>query len=297
MVSYGQELKFGTFITPTSSDPERVIELAVASDRLGFDLASFQDHPYQPALLDAWSLIAFVAARTERISLSANVSNLPLRLPVLLARASATIDLLSNGRLELGIGAGGFWDAIEAVGGRRLEPGQAVEALGEAIQIIRELWNPDAPGPARFEGKFYSVSEAKRGPRTPHSIGIQIGAYKPKMLHLTGRLADGWIPSFGYLKSIESLAAMNAAVDEGALLGRNPSEVRLGDKHRVPMKRRSKRWPGWRRTTALADSSSVPTRSLSLKPSWRSESRNSDRGFRRGRARSNPRPLVESLRL
>lgn len=227
MVSYGQELKFGTFITPTSSDPERVIELAVASDRLGFDLASFQDHPYQPALLDAWSLIAFVAARTERISLSANVSNLPLRLPVLLARASATIDLLSNGRLELGIGAGGFWDAIEAVGGRRLEPGQAVEALGEAIQIIRELWNPDAPGPARFEGKFYSVSEAKRGPRTPHSIGIQIGAYKPKMLHLTGRLADGWIPSFGYLKSIESLAAMNAAIDEGAAAaGRNPSEIR-----------------------------------------------------------------------
>lgn len=227
MVSYGQELKFGTFITPTSSDPERVIELAVASDRLGFVLASFQDHPYQPALLDAWSLIAFVAARTERISLSANVSNLPLRLPVLLARASATIDLLSNGRLELGIGAGGFWDAIEAVGGRRLEPGQAVEALGEAIQIIRELWNADAAGPARFEGKFYSVSGAKRGPRTPHAIGIHIGAYKPKMLRLTGRLADGWIPSFGYLKSIESLAAMNAAIDEGAAAaGRNPSEIR-----------------------------------------------------------------------
>ncbi|MCW5945388.1 MAG: LLM class flavin-dependent oxidoreductase, partial [Cryobacterium sp.] len=227
MVSYGQELKFGTFITPTSSDPERVIELAVASDRLGFVLASFQDHPYQPALLDAWSLIAFVAARTERISLSANVSNLPLRLPVLLARASATIDLLSNGRLELGIGAGGFWDAIEAVGGRRLEPGQAVEALDEAIQIIRELWNADAAGPARFEGKFYSVSGAKRGPRTPHAIGIHIGAYKPKMLRLTGRLADGWIPSFGYLKSIESLAAMNAAIDEGAAAaGRNPSEIR-----------------------------------------------------------------------
>lgn len=227
MVSYSQELKFGTFITPTSSDPERVIELAVASDRLGFDLASFQDHPYQPALLDAWSLIAFVAARTERISLSANVSNLPLRLPVLLARASATIDLLSNGRLELGIGAGGFWDAIEAVGGRRLEPGQAVVALEEAIQVIRELWNADASGPARFEGKFYSVSGAKRGPRTPHSIGIQIGAYKPKMLRLTGRLSDGWIPSFGYLKSIESLSAMNAAIDEGAAaVGRNPSEIR-----------------------------------------------------------------------
>lgn len=227
MTDYGHELKFGTFITPVSADPFKVVDLAVLSDRLGYDLVSFQDHPYQPALLDAWSLLAYVAARTERIHLSANVSNLPLRLPVLLARGSATIDLLSNGRFELGIGAGGFWDAIEAVGGRRLNPGDAVDALEEAIQIIQQLWNTKESGGARFEGQFYSLSGAKRGPQTPHQISINVGAYRPKMLDLVGRYADGWIPSFGYLPSVESLEQMNAAIDSGARkANRDPKQIR-----------------------------------------------------------------------
>lgn len=227
MTDYGQQLRFGTFITPTTVDPQRVVELAVLSDRLGFDLVTFQDHPYQPALLDAWSLLAFVAARTERIHLSANVSNLPLRLPVMLARASTTIDLLSAGRFELGLGAGGFWDAIEAVGGRRLTPGQSVDALEEAIRVIRAIWAVGEPGGATVDGEFYSVRGAKRGPASPHPIGISIGAYKPRMLRLTGRAADGWIPSFGYLPSLDALADMNRHIDEGAeQAGRSPADIR-----------------------------------------------------------------------
>lgn len=227
MADYGQELRFGTFVTPASADPDRVVELAVLSDRLGFDLVTFQDHPYQPALLDAWSLLAFVAARTERIHLAANVSNLPLRLPVVLARASTTIDLLSGGRFELGLGAGGFWDAIEAVGGRRLTPGQSVDALEEAIRVIRAIWAVGEPGGASVEGEFYSVRGAKRGPRTPHPIGISIGAYKPRMLNLVGRLADGWIPSYGYLESLDAFARMNKLIDEGAeQAGRSPADIR-----------------------------------------------------------------------
>jgi len=121
MTDYGHELRFGTFITPTSADPDRVVELAVLSDRLGFDLVTFQDHPYQPALLDAWSLLAFVAARTERIHLSANVSNLPLRPPAMLARASVTIDQLSGGRFELGLApeASGTPSKVSAADGSR----------------------------------------------------------------------------------------------------------------------------------------------------------------------------------
>lgn len=227
MTDDGQQLRFGTFITPTTADPDYVVELAVLSDRLGFDLVTFQDHPYQPALLDAWSLLAFVAARTERIHLSANVSNLPLRLPVLLARGSTTIDLLSAGRFELGLGAGGFWDAIEAVGGRRLTPGQSVDALEEAIRVIRAIWAVGEPGGATVEGEFHSVRGAKRGPASPHPIGISIGAYKPRMLRLTGRAADGWIPSFGYLTSLDALADMNRHIDEGAeQAGRSPADIR-----------------------------------------------------------------------
>lgn len=220
-------LSFGTFLTPSAAHPQSVVELAVLSERLGFDLVTFQDHPYQPALLDAWSLLAFVAARTERVHLSANVSNLPLRLPVVLARASTSIDLLSGGRFELGLGAGAFWDAVEAVGGRRLSPGQAVAALEEAITIIRSIWSVDEPGGARVDGEFYRVAGAKRGPRSPHPIGISIGAYKPRMLNLTGRLADGWLPSFGYLESLEQLDTMNRLIDEGAeQAGRAPSDIR-----------------------------------------------------------------------
>lgn len=226
-MDYGHDVKFGTFLTPASRDPHGVVELAVLSDRLGFDLISFQDHPYQPALLDAWSLLAFVAARTERAHLAANVTNLPLRQPVVIARSSVTIDQLSGGRFELGLGAGGFWDAIEAVGGRRLSPGQSVTALGEAIRVIRALWAVDEPGGASVDGEFYSVRGAKRGPASPHPIGITLGAYGPRMLHLTGEAADGWVPSFGYLSSEKALAEMNERIDAGAeSAGRSPTEIR-----------------------------------------------------------------------
>lgn len=227
MTDYGQDVTFGSFITPSSGDPDRVVELAVLSESLGFDLVTFQDHPYQPALLDAWSLLAFVAARTERIHLAANVANLPLRAPIVLARASTTIDQLSGGRFELGLGAGGFWDAIEAVGGRRLTPSQSVDALDEAIRIIRAIWAVGEPGGARVDGTHYSVRGAKRGPASPHPIGILVGAYKPRMLRLTGRAADGWIPSYGYLDGPQALGPMNAHIDEGATqAGRSPSDIR-----------------------------------------------------------------------
>ncbi len=226
-VDYGHDVRFGTFITPSSRDPHGVVELAVVSDRLGFDLITFQDHPYQPALLDAWSLLAFVAARTEHAHLSANVTNLPLRQPVVLARSSVTIDQLSNGRFELGLGAGGFWDAIEAVGGRRLSPGDAVTALEEAIRVIRAVWAVEEPGGATVDGEFYRVRGAKRGPASPHPIGISIGAYKPRMLDLVGRAADGWLPSFGYLTGASALTEMNRRIDDGAeSVGRSPAEIR-----------------------------------------------------------------------
>jgi len=78
-----------------------------------------------------------VAASTGSIRLSPNVLNLPLRPPAVVARSAASLDLLTGGRVELGLGAGAFWEAIEAMGGRRLSPAQAVRALAEAIGIMR----------------------------------------------------------------------------------------------------------------------------------------------------------------
>jgi alkanesulfonate monooxygenase SsuD/methylene tetrahydromethanopterin reductase-like flavin-dependent oxidoreductase (luciferase family) len=139
---YGHSLLFVTFVTPISCPAQQPVELAVLAEELGFDLVTFQDHPYQPAFLDTWTLLAWVAARTKRVHVSANVLNLPLRPPTVMARAAASLDLLSGGRFDLGLGAGGFWDGVAAMGGRRLTPGQAVDALSEAIDVIRGVWGP-----------------------------------------------------------------------------------------------------------------------------------------------------------
>src|SRR5689334_24437465 len=126
-MDYGHALKLGTFITPTNAAPDVPVGLARLSEELGYDLVTFQDHPYQPRFLDTWTLLTWVAAQTERIRVSGNVLNLPLRQPAVLARAAASLDLLSGGRFDLGLGAGGFWDAIEAMGGPRRTPAQAVQ--------------------------------------------------------------------------------------------------------------------------------------------------------------------------
>src|ERR1700753_806088 len=123
MPDYGHPLRFGSFITPVNAPPDQPVRLAVLSEQLGLDLVTFQDHPYQASFLDTWTLLTWVAAQTERIALSGNVLNLPLRQPAVLARSAASLDLLSGGRFELGIGAGGFWDALAGMGRRRLTPG------------------------------------------------------------------------------------------------------------------------------------------------------------------------------
>jgi hypothetical protein len=226
MSDYGHDLEFGVFITPASKDAGKVLALATLADRVGLDLVSFQDHPYQPRFLDTWTLLSFVAARTSRVHVSANVLNLPLRNPAIVARAVASLDILSGGRAELGIGAGASWDGIEGMGGRRLSAGQSVDALEEAIDVIRSLWDVGQPGGTSFDGSYYSLSDAARGPAPLHDVGIWVGAYKPRMLNLTGRKADGWLPSLPYLQEGD-LAAGNRAIDEAAVeAGRDPSEIR-----------------------------------------------------------------------
>lgn len=228
MTDHRHDLLFGTFITPLAQPATHAVEMALVADRAGLDLATFQDHPYQPAVHDTWTLLAYVASRTQNIHVSANVLNLPLRQPAVLASSAASLDLLSGGRFELGLGAGAFWDAIAAMGGRRLTAGQSIVALEEAITIIREIWNTKQHGGVRVTGTYYQVNGTKRGPAPAHQIGIWLGAYKPRILSLTGWLADGWLPSLAYLPGgVADLNEMNKHIDEGAATaGRAPSEIR-----------------------------------------------------------------------
>ena len=228
-MDYGQELHFGTFISPSARHPRHAVETATAADRAGLDLVTFQDHPYQPDFLDTWTLLAYVAARTSRVRLSHNVLNLPLRPPIMLARAAASLDLLSGGRFELGLGAGRMWDSIEAMGGPRRTGGESVEALEEAITIIREVWATDKRGPIFVDGKHYRALGTPRGPAPAHDIGIWVGVGKPRMLRLVGRKANGWsVPISLFLPGgPTTLDEPNRVIDEAALAaGREPSDVR-----------------------------------------------------------------------
>jgi alkanesulfonate monooxygenase SsuD/methylene tetrahydromethanopterin reductase-like flavin-dependent oxidoreductase (luciferase family) len=216
--------RFGFFLVPDAEQPELTIDRAIAADQLRLDLIGIQDHPYQRRFLDTFSLLAFIAARTQQIRLTPDVANLPLRPPAVLAKAAATIDLLSGGRFELGLGAGGFADAIHAMGGPRRSTGESVAALEEAIAVIRLMWGDQQP--ASFEGEYYRVKGVKPGPPPAHPIGIWLGAYGPRMLRLTGRLADGWLPSVPRLP-LEEVPARQTAIDEAAqAAGRDPASIR-----------------------------------------------------------------------
>ncbi|MDW5326733.1 LLM class flavin-dependent oxidoreductase [Plantactinospora sp. KLBMP9567] len=226
MPDYGHEVLFGTFITPRADDPDRVVTLAELTEAAGLDLATFQDHPYNPGFLDTWTQLSWVASRTQRLRVSANVLNLSLCPPALLARAAASLDLLSKGRFELGLGAGAMWDGIEGMGGRRLTPGQGVHALREAIEILRGVWDTANREPLRHDGRHYQVPGMRRGPAPAHDIGIWLGAYRPRMLELTDAVADGWLPTLEYLQSPDRFTA-NRIIDRGAEeAGRDLRQIR-----------------------------------------------------------------------
>jgi len=224
MPDYGHELEFGVFLPPAAEQFGETLQLAQAADVLGLELVSVQDHPYQSAFLDTWTLLTVLAAATSQVRVFPNVANLPLRPPAVLARSVAGLDIITGGRVELGLGAGGFADAIAAMGGPRRTPAESVEALGEAVEVIRALWTPGRG--VKFAGKHYSLNGARPGPFPVHPVGIWLGAYKRRMLQLTGRAADGWLPSSPYAPP-EELAAMNQIIDDAAEeAGRSPADVR-----------------------------------------------------------------------
>lgn len=222
MTDYGHDLLFGTFLTPTAAAPERVVALAQQTEQAGLDLVTFQDHPYQPGFLDTWTLLSWVGAVTSTVRIAPNVANLPLRPPAVLARSAATLDRLTGGRVELGLGSGAFWDAIVAMGGPRRTAGQGVDALTEAVAVIRALWDTEQTARLDLPGEYYPVAGAKRGPAPAHPIGIWLGAYKPRMLRLTGTSGDGWLPSMGYLKSLDDLTEGNRRIDDAAQAAGRP---------------------------------------------------------------------------
>jgi alkanesulfonate monooxygenase SsuD/methylene tetrahydromethanopterin reductase-like flavin-dependent oxidoreductase (luciferase family) len=221
---YGRPLEFGLSIVPVSAGLELARSLAERADALGLDLIGIQDHPYQWRFLETWSLMTDLLARTERIRLFPDVTNLPLRGPAMIAKQAASLDVLSGGRFELGLGAGAFWEAIGAMGGPVRSGREALESLEEAIEIIRAFWSGERT--IAFQGRHYSVRGLHPGPPPAHPIGIWLGVGRPRALALTGRLADGWVPSLGWATP-DLVPDMQKRIDDAAQgAGRDPSEIR-----------------------------------------------------------------------
>jgi alkanesulfonate monooxygenase SsuD/methylene tetrahydromethanopterin reductase-like flavin-dependent oxidoreductase (luciferase family) len=225
MADYGHKLRFGVLLEAGADWGRNALALAELAERTGLDLVSLPDHPYWTDRLDTMALLSAIIARTSRVTVFPNLANLPLRPPLTLARTAATLDIISGGRFELGLATGAqqLWEQIVADGGPRRTAGESVDALDEAITIIRAAWA--ASDGVRFKGEHYPLPGAVGGPRPAHDIGIWVGAYQRRMLQLVGRAADGWVPSSPGMPP-ERLAEANRVIDEAAVAaGRSPHDV------------------------------------------------------------------------
>ena len=212
------------FPIPLAADLTDVFEMVRVADEGGLDLVGVQDHPYQKRYVDTFTLMTAIAVRTRNVRVFPDVASLPLRPPGVLAKQAVTIDLLSDGRFEFGLGAGSFWEAISAIGGPRRTPGEALQALSEAIDVIRLMWSDERS--VRYAGDHYQLSGVKPGPPPAHDIGIWLGVYGPRAIRLLGEKADGWVPSLPSMP-VETLVEKNAAIDEAAIAaGRDPAAIR-----------------------------------------------------------------------
>lgn len=215
---------FGIFPTPATDGLGGLWEALAVAEGEGLDLVGIQDHPYQQRFVDTFSLLAAAAARTERLTLFSDVASLPLRPPAVLAKAAATIDIISGGRFELGLGAGAFWDGIAAMDGPRRPPAEALAALREAIEVIRLMWSGERS--VRVDGEHYRLSGVRPGPVPAHGIGIWLGVYGPKALRLLGEAADGWIFSIPSMPVAEILGRQRAIDEAAQAAGRDPARIR-----------------------------------------------------------------------
>jgi alkanesulfonate monooxygenase SsuD/methylene tetrahydromethanopterin reductase-like flavin-dependent oxidoreductase (luciferase family) len=216
--------KYGISVIPYSDSLDRIRELVRAAEEAGLKLVGIRDHPYQARFLDTFALVATLLAETRRTTFFTDVANLPLRPPAVMAKTAASLDLLSGGRFELGVGAGVVPHQIARMGGPDRSPKEAVDALEEAIEVIRLMWSGERS--VSFEGRHYRLEDARPGPAPVHPMGIWLGAFRPRMISLAGRKADGWVPSFGVLDRTQ-LRAGNERIDAAAAAaGRDPRRIR-----------------------------------------------------------------------
>lgn len=240
-----------------AADPSALGALAKAAEYLGFDSIWVSDHvvvperisssyPYstdgqfptsatQP-YLDPLAVLCFIAGTTRRVRLGTHVLVLPYRHPLVTAKLVGTLDNLSGGRVDLGIGVGWMREEFEALDSPSYERRGAV--TDEQVRVLKAVWTEDV---ASFEGEFYRFDRLGAHPhpvQKPHPP-IWVGGHTPPALRRTARLADGWLPIGARppadLPPHEIAAALEVIRAEAEKAGRNPSSLRVCFSTRVDL--------------------------------------------------------------
>ena len=200
----------------------QILARADQADAAGLDLVTLADHPYLGDRLDAYATLGMLLGRTRSITAAVTVTNASRPVP-LLARMITSLSSLSGGRVILGIGAGSNWDLITRLGVAPLSPGAAVRAMQETIILVRAL--SGGGGPVTFQGQFHQVTGLDPAPAPAPPIWT--GSVGPQSLAVTGRHADGWVPSRGADWLNPQVATSRRIIDQAAAdAGRDPAQIR-----------------------------------------------------------------------
>jgi probable F420-dependent oxidoreductase len=217
------EMLFGVSVSTSAIRGADPVAEARRAEDLGFDFVSASDHLHGEApTFEPWTMLSWIASATSRIRMATRVLAVPYRNPAVVAKMAETFDRLSGGRLILGLGGGYMDEEFRAFGLGERSPRDKVDGLEEAIRIARGLWSEPA---FTFEGRLSRAEGAELEPKPDHRIPMWLGTYGPRALDLTGRLADGWIPTLE-LAPPERVAAMRERVLTAAAdAGRRPDEI------------------------------------------------------------------------
>ena len=218
-----EELIFGVNLSTSAAPSSDPLAQARGAEALGFDFVSANDHQGgDDPTFELWTLLAWIAAGTSRIRIASRVLGVPYRSPAIAAKMAESLDRLSGGRLILGVGAGSSDEEFRALGLGVRSPRDKIDGLAEAVQIIRGLWTEPR---FTFEGRLYRTEGASLEPKPAHSIPIWLGTFGPRALEVTGRLADGWIPSIGFAPPGEIPAMRDRVFAAARDAGRDPTEI------------------------------------------------------------------------
>jgi probable F420-dependent oxidoreductase len=216
-------MRFGLNVPATAEPGADPIAMARLAEELGFDFISSNDHMHGTSPNhETWTLLTWIAASTSRIGIASRVLGVPFRHPAVVAKMAATLDRLSGGRLILGLGGGASNDEFRALGVGARSPRDKVDGMEEAIRITRGLWSEHG---FTFNGRLYRTEGAELEPKPSRRIPIWVGTYGPRALSVTGRLADGWIPTLE-LAPPEAIPAMRERILAAAReAGREADEI------------------------------------------------------------------------